>query len=35
MKVKSIVDKRASSAKGEDKAHYMFLSHEIGKEISK
>ena len=34
LKIQRIVNKRASSAKGEDKAHYKFLAHEINKELA-
>ena len=33
LKIQKIVDKRASSAKGADKAHYKFLAHEIAQAL--
>lgn len=35
LKIKKVVDKRASSAKGVDKTHYEYLAHEISKGLSK
>ena len=35
LKIKKVVEKRASSAKGVDKTHYEYLAHEISKGLAK